>query len=557
MALNQHSSSNINNNATVLESGQESNGIIQALLTDLYQVTMAYAYWKSGRMDSRAIFDLFFRKNPFRGEFTIFAGLEECLRFLKNFRFTESDIAFLRTVLPPTTEVDFFDYLSRLDCSTVEVYAFNEGSVVFPRVPLLRIEGPLPLVQLLETTLLNLINYASLVATNAARFRLATGPNKRLLEFGLRRAQGPDGGLSASKYSYIGGFDATSNVLAGKLYNIPLRGTNAHALVMAYRSLDDLENKMLLPKDSTRDPVDLAASSLVWLDRVCQLLGLRDTNAGELASFIAYAVAFPDSFLMLVDTYDVLKSGIANFCAVSLALHDVGYRATGIRIDSGDLAYQSLEIRKIFQKVAHKFGLPWFQDLTIVASNDINEDTLLSLQQQGHAIDAFGIGTHLVTCQKQPALGCVFKLVQIDNNPCIKLSHDVDKVTIPGRKTAFRLYGADGLAIADLMAQSSEPQPEEQKVVLCRHPFEALRRVNVQPSKVEKLHKLYMKDGQICQALPTLSEIRDNVKQGMQALRSDVKRELNPTPYKVSVTTNLYHFLHDLWQESLPIGQLS
>ncbi|XP_038051827.1 nicotinate phosphoribosyltransferase-like [Patiria miniata] len=548
---------NINNNASILESGQESNGIIQALLTDQYQITMAYAYWKSRRTDSRAVFDLFFRRNPFRGEFTIFAGLQECLRFLKNFRYTDSDIAFLRTVLPPTTERGFFDYLSALNCSAIQLYAIDEGSVVFPRVPLLRIEGPLPLVQLLETTLLNLINYASLVATNAARFRLASGPNKQLLEFGLRRAQGPDGGLSASKYSYIGGFDATSNVLAGKLYNIPLRGTNAHSLVMSFRSIDDLKNKMLQPKDATSDPIDLAASSLAWLDKVCQLLDLRDTNEGELASFIAYAVAFPQGFLVLVDTYDVLKSGVANFCAVSLALNDIGYKAVGVRIDSGDLAYQSLEIRKIFERVAQEFGLPWFCDVTIVASNDINEETLHSLQQQGNSIDAFGIGTHLVTCQKQPALGCVFKLVQIDDEPRIKLSHDIEKVTIPGRKTAYRLYGSDGLAIADLMAQPSETSPEAQKVVLCRHPFEALTRVNVRPTKVDKLHKLYMKDGEICQPLPTLSEVRDNVKRSMQTLRSDVKRELNPTPYKVSVTSNLYHFLHDLWQESLPVGQLS
>ncbi|CAG0896863.1 unnamed protein product [Darwinula stevensoni] len=208
---------------------------------DLYQITMAYAYWKSEKVGDMAVFDLFFRKNPFQGEFTIFAGLDECLKFLENFRYSDSDILYLRSTLPSSVEPDFFDFLKKLTTKDVTLYAIEEGSVVFPRVPLLRLEGPLIVVQLLETTLLTLVNYASLVATNAARYRMAAGKHMKLLEFGLRRAQGPDGGLSASKYTYIGGFDGTSNVLAGKLFGIPVSGTHAHAYISSYLHYDELK----------------------------------------------------------------------------------------------------------------------------------------------------------------------------------------------------------------------------------------------------------------------------------------------------------------------------
>lgn len=537
---------------------QTQNGVIQPILTDLYQITMSYAYWKSGKMNDNAVFDLYFRKNPFKGEFTVFAGLEEVVKFLQNFHFSDSDIAYLKTVLPEYTEIEFFTYLRNLTAKDVTLYAIDEGMVVFPKEPLIVIEGPLPVVQLMETPLLNLVNYASLVATNSMRFRLAAGPDKVLLEFGLRRAQGPDGALSASRYCYLGGFDGTSNVLAGKLYGIPVKGTHAHAFVTSYTSLDDLLYKTLKPKDSDI-PVDFVQVCLLWQHKLASVLDflIDQVSAGELSAFISYAQAFPNGFLALIDTYDVCRSGLANFCTVAMALSELGYRAVGIRLDSGDLAYLSKIVRETFRKVSEIFKIDWFKDLQIVASNDINEDTIHSLNQQGHEINCFGIGTHLVTCQKQPALGCVYKLVEINGRARIKLSEDVEKVTIPGKKFAYRLFGNGGNALVDLMQKPSEEPPQIGARVLCRHPFQESKRAYVIPAHVQCLHNLYWKDGKVQQALPMLTDLRSKVITSMNSLRQDHKRTLNPTPYKVSLSAELFTFMHTLWLESAPIGELS
>ncbi|XP_034837763.1 nicotinate phosphoribosyltransferase isoform X1 [Maniola hyperantus] len=584
------------------------NGIVQPLLTDLYQITMAYAYWKSGKVADTAVFDLFFRTNPFQGEFTIFAGLEECLKFLENFHYSDSDIAYLVQTLPANIEPEFFEYLKDLTCKDIKLSAIEEGSVAFPRVPLLRVEGPLIIAQILETTLLTLVNFASLMATNAARYRMVAGKNISLLEFGLRRAQGPDGGLSASKYAYIGGFDGTSNVLAGKMFNIPVKGTHAHSFVTSYSTLDDLHT-IILRHAETQKPCNLVELAVEWRRRLSTVIDVSPEEAsdGELAALISYAQAFPSGFLALVDTYDVkrynfqglpsrhrqhtnghsgynsncgsngrrvrnstirstcghstvertLRSGLLNFCAVALALNDCGYKAVGIRIDSGDLAYLSVLVRDTFHQVAEQFQVPWFSNLTIVASNDINEETILSLHEQGHAIDCFGIGTHLVTCQRQPALGCVYKLVEINGQPRIKLSQDVGKVTIPGHKEAYRLFGADGHALIDLLQRSSEPAPEVGQKVLCRHPFQESKRAYVIPSKVEHLYKVYWKEGRICTRPKPLVEVRERVQASLLTLRQDIKRNLNPTPYKVAVSDDLYTFIHELWLQNAPIGELS
>ncbi|KAH8392268.1 hypothetical protein KR215_004569 [Drosophila sulfurigaster] len=656
------------------------NGVVQPLLTDLYQITMAYAYWKSGKTDDQAVFDLFFRNNPFHGEFTIFAGLEECLKFLDSFHYSQSgnyyyyyslimqiqfiyllnlfmtiaDIDYLRQTLPEGIENEFFEYLGNLTAHDVTLYAIDEGTVAFPRVPIIKIEGPLIIVQLLETTLLTLVNYASLMATNAARYRMVAGKHVKLLEFGLRRAQGPDGGLSASKYSYTGGFDGTSNVLAGKLFNIPVKGTHAHAYITSFSSVGELKTRLLKHKQTgvMEDLLEHAIKHRQMLSHVLDV-STEESSEGELAAMVSYAIAFPDGFMALVDTYDVksrdteqntqvpndtksrtssqltngvapltppttpsngtnghhqekqqqqqdspstliklnghtnglsksvaktaekeqqqatsvkdlsttatattvittvnntstylpkyveksFRSGLLNFSAVALALNDLGYHALGIRIDSGDLAYLSCLAREAFEKVAERFKVPWFNKLTIVASNDINEDTILSLNEQGHKIDCFGIGTHLGKSEN--------------------FTHINREVTMPGNKNAYRLYSADGHALIDLLQKDSELPPAVGQKVLCRHPFQESKRAYVIPSHVESLYKIYWQSGKICQMLPTLEQVREKVQISLKTLRNDHKRTLNPTPYKVAVSDNLYNFIHDLWLQNAPIGELS
>ena len=527
---------------------ESTNRIIGPLLTDLYQLTMAYVYWKNGRHNSKAVFDLFFRKNPFGGEFTIFAGLDEAIKFVENFRFLEDEIKYIRSIMSGCDE-GFFDWLKMVDCSDVELYAIREGSVVFPRIPLIRVEGPLAIIQLLETTFLNLINYPSLVATNAARFRLAAGKEKNLLEFGLRRAQGPDGGLSASRYTYLGGFNATSDVLAGMLFNIPVKGTHAHSFVSSFSDLRDLSQRQFICSDGSvhRDFTETVLQYRKMLD-------FSHTNEGELASFIAYAQAFPKGFLALVDTYDTLNSGVPNFLSVALAVNECGYQPLGVRLDSGDLAYLSKEVRKMFHQINDRFN-NGFDKLSIVASNDIDEEIIHSLNQQGNEIDIFGVGTHLVTCKAQPALGCVYKLMEFEGHPRIKLSQDIIKITLPGRKEAYRLIGSDGVPILDLMIQVGEKRPKPGERILCRDPFNPVKRAYVIPAEVLPLHENVWKKGKR-QITDSLEDARELAQHQLWSLREDHRRAANPTPYKISVSEQLYNFLHSLWESQAPIAEI-
>ncbi|XP_070604496.1 nicotinate phosphoribosyltransferase [Erythrolamprus reginae] len=524
-----------------------------ALLSDLYQFTMAYGYWRAGRHRQPAAFELFFRRCPFQGAFALSAGLADCLAFLRAFRFNRADIEYLKSVLPATTEEAFFEYLSTVDASEVSVSSAPEGSVVFSRVPLLQVRGPLLVVQLMETTLLCLVNYASLVATNAARFRLAVGPEKKLMEMGLRRAQGLDGGLSASKYSYVGGFDFTSNVLAGKLYGIPARGTLAHSYVSSFTSMDDVKPRSLRPLMG-KEPVDFPTLVDNWLTQVCQLLQVpaEKVSCGERAAFTSYAIAYPHNFHGLVDTYCVRRSGIPNFCAVALALNQLGYRAIGVRLDSGDLAKQSVEIRHIFRTCSKHFQVPWLGTIPITVSNDVSEQNLEELSREGNEIDMIGVGTHLVTCPLQTTLGCVYKLVEVNGSPRLKVTEDPEKTTLPGRKVAYRLWDEAGFPCMDVMALAEESAPTAGQEVEYWSLGGNEKSGKVTPSAVEILHVDYFKDGQVCRPLPTLLEVKAHAQTSLDKLNPVHKRLQDPEAYQVTVTRKLYLLLLDLQKDNSP-----
>jgi nicotinate phosphoribosyltransferase len=508
---------------------------------------MAYSYWKAGKMDDEAVFDLFFRQNPFGGEFTVFAGLEEVINFVASFGFNDQQIDYLKNGPLRGCDEEFFEWLRALDCSKVRIYSLQEGTLCFPAEPLIRVEGPLAVAQLLETTILNLINYPSLETTQAARFRLLAGFDKKLIEFGLRRAQGPDGGVSASRYSYIGGFDATSNVKAGELFGIPVMGTHAHSFVQAFQGIHELALTTIVDKDGKERE---------FVGRVREIrnsLGYNDTNEGELAAFISYAQAFPARFLALVDTYDTRRSGVPNFICVASALKEFGYEPIGVRIDSEDLAYVSKETRKMFLQAALRRNQD-FSGLTITASNDINESAMTQMQRQGHEIDTFGIGTNQVTCEAQPALGCVYKLVMIGENPRIKLSKG--KVTIPGRKEVYRLIGADNTPLLDVIIKVGDEEPAPGKKFFCRHPFEESKRAYVVPTEVRPLHDLYW-DGAVAREPSNIHDTRNYVITQLKEFRPDHLRPVNPTPFKISVSDELYSFIHGLWMQEAPIATLS
>ncbi|KKW22321.1 MAG: hypothetical protein UY71_C0002G0013 [Parcubacteria group bacterium GW2011_GWB1_52_7] len=517
------------------------------LENDLYQLTMAYAYWKAGRHEEEAVFDYFFRKCPFGGEFAVFAGLADLLDYVLHFAFTRDDVEYLKAGPLANAEPEFFSWLLGVNFSRMKIYAMREGTVVFPRTPVVRVEGPLAIVQMLETPLLAALNYPSLMTTNAVRYRLAAGEDKLLLEFGLRRAQD---GMRASHYAWLGGFDGTSNVEAARLLGIPPRGTMAHSYVSSFSGLEDLK-ELKLADCGSGEIWDFAGEVL----RVRGRLGYAETNDGELAAFINYAMAFPHAFLALVDTYDTLKSGVPNFLSVAATLVKFGYKPLGIRIDSGDLAYLSQEARKLFRRANEiYFGQSAvLSRLAIGASNDINEETLWALRAEGHEINVFGIGTHLVTCEGQPAFGGVYKLVALNGKSKIKLSNDADKVTIPGRKEVYRLIRADGKAFLDLMLEAGETPPAVGEPIICRDPFHETKRVRMIPSGVVPLHELVW-DGRLVQSLPPRADVRGRVKSSLALTRDDHLRRLNPTPYKVSVSEGLYGYMHELWLQEAPIA---
>jgi nicotinate phosphoribosyltransferase len=466
-----------------------------ALLTDYYQLTMMGGYWKTGRQDLRACFNYTFRDLPPDTGFAVTAGLEQLLDQVQNLRFTDQDLAYLSGL--GAFEDPFLDYLRsfRQRCS---ISAVPEGTVVFPHEPVLQIEGPLIEAQLLETVVLNTLNFQTLIATKAARIRLACGADD-LAEFGLRRAQGPDGGLSGSRAAYIGGADSTSNVLAGKVFGIPVKGTHAHSWVMSFDS--------------------------------------------ELEAFRAYAACYPDPIL-LVDTYDTLTSGLPNAVTLFKELRAAGRPVrAAVRLDSGDLARLSKAAYRMFTEAG-------FPDPLIVASNELDEDLIADLKRQGARINSWGVGTHLITSSGHPALSGVYKLVAVQEDggawePRIKLSSNPAKMTDPGRKRLVRYYDDAGHPLADLIRLDSEPadsidpgQPAAPVPFAERQDLSFLHAV-WDASRCEDLLVPVMLDGERTGQRPALADIRARAQQQVASLPEEVRRLRNPEIYAVGLSPRL------------------
>lgn len=472
-----------------------------ALLTDLYQLTMAHSYWKSGMLDHEAVFHLFFRRLPFQGGFAVAAGLESLVDFVETFRFDADDLDYLRGLEAPgggrLFPDEFLDYLGNLRL-TVDIDAVPEGTLVFPQEPLVRVQGPLLQCQLLESVFLNLINFPTLIATKAARLRLAAGQD-RVLEFGFRRAQGPDGALSASRSAYVGGCDATSNVLAGKLFGIPVSGTVAHSWIMAFDS--------------------------------------------ELEAFDAYAKAMPNNVVLLVDTYDSLE-GVRHAVEIAKRLEADGKRLLGVRLDSGDLSYLSIEARRILDAAG-------FEDCAIVASNELDEFLVSELKRQGAQINVWGVGTNLVTAKGNSALDGVYKLssVRAPNGQWqhkLKLSEQLGKVSTPGR-LQVRRYRKDGCNVADAIYDIDTDISKGCAVV---DPLDRTRHRHLGTElKQRDLLQPVFREGNCCMQLPDLATIRAHAQEELAHLHPSAKRFVNPHPYVVGLESSLYNLKLDLIEQ--------
>jgi nicotinate phosphoribosyltransferase len=469
-----------------------------ALLTDLYQLTMAYGYWKSGTHEKEAVFHLFFRQNPFQGGFTLACGLTRALELIERLRFDEEDLAYLATLAgndgQPLFDAGFLQELRAMRFAC-DVDAIPEGTIVFPHEPLLRIRGPILQGQLLETALLNVVNFETLIATKAARIGIAAKGDP-VLEFGLRRAQGIDGGLAASWAAYVGGVNATSNVLAGRLFGIPVRGTHAHSWVMSFED--------------------------------------------ELASFEAYAEAMPNNAIFLVDTYDTL-AGVDKAIAVGRRLRERGHEMAGIRLDSGDLAYLSVEARR-------KLDAGGFKDAIIVASNDLDEHLIASLRGQGAAIDAWGVGTRLVTGHDQPALGGVYKLSAVRSAGApwrytVKLSEQAIKINNPGI-LQVRRYEANGEYAADVIYDEERGVQDPGQMI---DPADLTRRKALPAGpRFEDLLVPVFRGGRRVYDSPSIHAIRDRAQAQLAGFHAGIKRFVNPHRYPVGLEGRLFDLKTEL-----------
>jgi nicotinate phosphoribosyltransferase len=475
----------------------------KALLCDLYQLTMAQAYWNAAAVDTNAstnsdaststeaCFYMHFRENPFRGGYAIACGFAQFAEFVEGFRFTEEQCAYLATLKTPHNtllfEQEFINTLAELTLS-ISVDAVVEGTAIFPYEPIARVTGPILHCQLIETALLNLVNYQTLIATKAARIcEAAKGP---VAEFGLRRAQGPMGGLLASRAAVVGGCASTSNVEAGQVFGLPVSGTHAHSWVMAHTS--------------------------------------------ELAAFRAFAAAFPHNSVLLVDTYDTL-GGVRNAITVAKEMEQRGEKLLGIRIDSGDLAWLSIRARELLDEADLSY-------VKIVASNDLDEHTIQSLREQGACIDSWGVGTKLVTAWDQPALTGVYKLCATRApgeerwTPQLKVSEQIAKSTLPGLLATRRYLDEHGAFIGDMIYNTQTPPTND----LIIDPFDELRRKDLSGHASVELLQPLIRMGKVCGAQLSALEAQNNTRESLRCLDASKKRLLNPHVHPVGLETVLH-----------------
>lgn len=459
-----------------------------ALHTDAYELSMMQTYWKQGMGNRRAVFESFFRKMPFNNGYAVFVGLDHIIRYIKNLHFTASDIDYLKST--GQFDDDFLEYLRDFRF-TGSLRSFEEGDFVFNHEPILQVDAPMIEAQLVETALLNILNYQIMVATKASRIRSVVG-DQSVMEFGTRRAQELDASIWGTRAAYIGGFNATSNVRAGKLFGIPISGTHAHALVQAY---------------------------------------MNDYDA-----FKAYAQTHHDC-VFLVDTFDTLKSGVPNAIKVAKEFGDkINFQ--GVRIDSGDMAYLSKRVRTMLDEAG-------FPDAKILASNGLDEKTIQNLKMQGAKIDVWGIGTKLITAYDQPTLGAVYKLVAFENEygemvDTIKISNNVSKVSTPGKKQVWRINDRlDGKSEGDYITLADE-DPRKLSQINMFNPRFPLQQKDVSDFTARPMLKEIWRDGEFVYTEPTLEEIRDHRIASLAALWDEYKRDLNPEVYPVDLSQRCY-----------------
>ncbi|MBC5774204.1 nicotinate phosphoribosyltransferase [Pontibacter sp. KCTC 32443] len=455
-----------------------STNLASALYTDMYQISMAHSHFNYNRQNEQVSFDYFFRKQPYSGGFTIFSGLGELMALLQEFKFEIQDIDWL---YKHNFNDGFLEYLRDFSFNGT-VHSMREGEIVFPQEPIVRVEGNIVEAQLVETVLLNYLNFQSLVATKAARIKLVAR-GAALSEFGLRRAQGI-GSMFASRAALTGGFTSTSNVLAASIYGVPAVGTMAHAYIQSY---DD-----------------------------------------ELEAFRSFAKVNPEGCVLLVDTYDTLKSGVPNAITVGKEMEKEGHKLMGIRLDSGDLAYLSKQARQMLDAA----GLNYVK---IVASNQLDELIIKSLFEQGAPIDIFGVGTNLATGKPDAALDGVYKLSMADGEPRLKLSENIKKTTLPGLKQVYRYHDDAGNFVADAIALEGDAIPD-----FMFHPYEPEKSMSLEGYKATPLLQPVMKDGKPTAASPSVLEVADYATERLGKLTEEYKRFENPHIYKVGVSKPLY-----------------